>query len=87
MGTETYGVLITDIYKVKKGRGQSSQPRKIAMYLAQHLGGHRLTDIARAFGLSHYGGVSYAIYRLKTEMEEDKRLSRTINLIINGLDP
>jgi REP element-mobilizing transposase RayT len=85
--TDFYGLQKVDIYKVKKGRGQSNQPRKIAMYLAQHIGGHRLTEIAQAFGLSHYGGVSNAIYMLKAEMSEDKALSRTINTIINGLDP
>ena len=85
--SEYYGLQRGDIYKVKKGRGQSNQPRKIAMYIAQHIGGHRLTDIAHAFGLSHYGGVSYANYMLKAEMEEDRRLSRTVNIIINGLDP
>jgi chromosomal replication initiation ATPase DnaA len=85
--SEYYGLQRGDIYKVKEGRGQSNQPRKIAMYIAQHIGGHRLTDIAHAFGLSHYGGVSYANYMLKAEMKEDRRLSRTVNVIINGLDP
>ena len=82
-----YGLSESDIYRVRKGRGQSNQPRKIAMYLAQHIGGHRLTEIARVFGLRHYGGVSNAIYMLCKQLDDDTKLQRAINTIINRFDP
>jgi chromosomal replication initiation ATPase DnaA len=57
------------------------------MYLAQQIGGYRLTEIAEAFGLKHYGGVSNAIYMIKQEMEQDAKLNRSVNSIINRFDP
>ena len=57
------------------------------MYLAQQIGGHRLTEIAEAFGLKHYGGVSNAIYMIKQEIDVDSELNGVINSIINRFDP
>ncbi|MDK1025047.1 MAG: transposase [Gammaproteobacteria bacterium] len=81
------GLSHSEIYRPKKGRGVKNQPRKIAMYLAQHIGGYRLTEIAEAFGLKHYGGVSNAIHMIKQEMEADVKISRSVNDIINRFDP
>ncbi len=85
--SDYYGIADSDIYAMRKGRGKTNQPRKVAMYLAQHLGGYRLVEIARAFGLNHYGGVSNAIYMLNQQMGEDRRLRHDIKSIINRFDP
>jgi chromosomal replication initiation ATPase DnaA len=57
------------------------------MYLAQHKGDHRLTEIAEAFGLKHYGGVSNAIYDVRQAIINDRSLRKEINTIINRFDP
>ena len=57
------------------------------MYLCQNNGGYRLSDIAKAFSLSHYGSVSYAIFSLKDEMAGSQILLDKINVIINRFDP
>jgi hypothetical protein len=59
--SEFHRIPERDIYQTKKGRGAKNWPRKLAMYLAQNTGGCRLTEIAEAFGLKHYGGVSSAV--------------------------
>jgi len=82
-----YGVPSTDIYAVKKGRGTNNRPRKLAMYLGQLLSDYRLNELAKIFGLKHYGGVSSAISTIKREIESDKRLREDVNSIINRLDP
>jgi REP element-mobilizing transposase RayT len=76
-----------DIYQVKKGRGVKNQPRKLAMYLAQRIGGFRLNEIGEFFGLKGYGGVSSAIHMVKQALEQDAKLTEITNNIINRLDP
>jgi chromosomal replication initiation ATPase DnaA len=56
-----FDTKIEFLTKSAKGRGASNTPRKVAMYVAQQLRDHRLSDIAEYFGLQHYGGVSSAI--------------------------
>ena len=85
--SDYYGVLESEIYLVRKGRGARNQPRQLSMYLAQHVGAHRLTDIAKVFGLKHYGGVSNAIYTFKQALQKNVKLRRDVNTIINRLDP
>ncbi len=82
-----YGTPSTDIYTVKKGRSTNNRPRKLAMYLGQLLGDYRLNELAKIFGLKHYGGVSSAINTIKREIDDDKRLRQDVNSIINRLDP
>lgn len=76
-----------DICLVKKGRGVKNQPRKLAMYLAQRMGGFRLNEIGEFFGLKGYGGVSNAIYMVKQALEQDAELRQVKNSVINRLDP
>ena len=59
----------------------------MAMYLAQNTGGCRLTKIAEAFGLKHYGGVYSAIHGVRQEIEIDGSLRKKINTIIKRFDP
>ena len=76
-----------EIWMVKKGRGIKNQPRKLAMYLAQKIGGFRLNEISEFFGLKGYGGVSSAIYMVKQALEQDAELRKVKNSVINRLDP
>lgn len=85
--SEYYKIPTAALYLIQRGRGYKNRPRKTAMYLAQRVGGYRLGEIAEAFGLAHYGGVSNAIFMIKQEMDEDTKLSQEINTIINRLGP
>ena len=82
-----YNVDRETLIKAQKGRGKSNLPRKVAMHLAQRQGGYRLTEIARVFGLKHYGGVSSAVYRIEKALESDKSLNKMIKDIIKRFDP
>jgi REP element-mobilizing transposase RayT len=85
--SDYYRIPELEIYQTKKGRAAKNRPRKLAMYLAQHKGDHRLTEIAEAFGLKHYGGVSNAIYDVRQAIINDRSLRKEINTIINRFDP
>ena len=84
---QVFGVTVEEIVTSRKGRGLKNQPRRVAMYLAQEIGDYRLNDIAKRFGLAHYGGVSNAIYRVKQELIDDRKLMKTVKSIIKRLDP
>ena len=84
---EVFGVDESQLLISQRRQGGKNTARKAAMYLAQRVGGYRLTEIAQAFGLSHYGGVSHAIFSIKQQIDEDQRLAKNINTIINRLDP
>ncbi len=51
------------------------------MYICQEVGGYRLTEIAKYFGLARYATVSTTISRLKVLMEADKRTKEKVNQI------
>ena len=85
--SDVFDVPVDRLLALKKGRGQKNMPRKVAMYVAQKYGDYRLNEIAKAFGLSHYGGVSSAIHALSEELKTNDNLLREINIIINRLDP
>ena len=70
---------------VKKGRGRSNVPRKMAMYIVRKWGDYRLQEIAEAFGLQHYGGVSSTLYLFMTELQNDPQLMAGVDYIIKKL--
>lgn len=59
----------------------------MAMYLSQQLGALRLSDIARAFGLSSYASAGAVIRTLKQRLARERTLAKTVNLIILDLTP
>jgi putative transposase len=70
-----------------KGVGRKNMAKKVAMYIAQKHGDYLLKEIAKAFGLNHYGGVSHAIHCVKNLLETDSDVAVKIHNIINRLDP
>jgi len=64
----------TKIELLTKSAKARNTPRKVAMYVAQQVGDHRLSDIAEYFGLQHYGGVSSAISDITRRMRDEKQL-------------
>jgi putative transposase len=82
-----FDTKIEFLTKSAKGRGARNTPRKVAMYVAQQVGDHRLSDIAEYFGLQHYGGVSSAISDITRRMRDEKQLRNQLKDIIKRFDP
>ena len=69
-----FGEEANSLITMKKGRVKSNTPRKMAIYIARKYGDYRLQELADAFGLYHYGGVSYAVLAFE---KKTTRRSRT----------
>ena len=82
-----YSVNRADLIRSKRGRWMKNFPIKVAMYICQHRGQYRLTEIAGYFELSHYGGVASSIAAVKKELNSSKKLVREIKNIVNRFDP
>ncbi len=82
---EKFDATPGSILKATRGRGQENIPRWVAMYLCQEMGGYRLAEIAKFFGLARYATVSTTISRLKVRMKEDKRTKKLVNQTISSL--
>jgi len=64
-----YQQSVGQIKKLRKGRGSQSTPRKVAVFLCQHLGDHQLKPIKDYFDLGHVGSVSYITSRIRREIK------------------
>ena len=85
--SDTFSISKDSFLSSRKGKGVRNRPRKVAMYLCLHQAGFRLKDIAKAFNLAHYGGVSLAVGAFKKDIAEDLIFCKQVNSIINRLDP
>jgi len=74
------------ILKNERGRVTNNIPRWVSMYLSQNCGGHKLKEIASAFGLKRTGSIPTTIKKLRVLMEEDARLLRKIEKIKSQYD-
>ena len=59
--------------------------RKVAMYLCQQLGGHRLTDIMSKFGLSNVGSVSFITTQIRKRINEQPDFAKTIQRLTHNV--
>jgi hypothetical protein len=80
-----YGVSEQAITRRMMAPSPANFPRKVAMYLCQHVGDHSLHVIAKAFHVNHIGSVSRAIHDVKTFLNETpdkpfKRLYKFFNI-------
>jgi len=66
-------------------RGVLNEPRNVAIFLVRHLGGERLEEIGRQFGISKYSSVSSVIEKMKKEMSMDRKLRMRVKNIENRL--
>ncbi len=75
---KAYGVSEQAITRRMKAPSPANLPRKVAMYLCQHVGDHSLQVIAKAFHVNHIGSVSRAIHDVKTLLHDnpDQRFTR-----------
>ncbi|MFT6044122.1 MAG: putative transposase [Porticoccaceae bacterium] len=82
-----YKIDSAKVLELKRGRGLRNTPRKMAMHVAQHYGGYKLTEIACYFGMQHYGGVASAVSAVTHQMSIDSRLLKDVNSIVKKFDP
>ncbi len=76
-----YQVDARALTTVVKGPQKGMLARKVAMYLCQQLGGYRLMDIMRAFGLSNVGSVSFITAQIRKRITETSHFAKTIQRI------
>ena len=76
-----YKLDAKQLTQVVKGPKKGLLARKVAMYLCQQLGGHRLTDIMHTFGLSNVGSVSFITTQIRKRINEQPDFAKTIQQI------
>ena len=74
-----YRIDEKQLTEVIRGRQETRQPRKIAIFLSQQLGGHSLNEIKDYFGLGHIGSVSYVTSCIRAEIRTNKSSSKEID--------
>ena len=73
------------IYTSARGRGSANPPRWMALFLSREVGKHPLNEICHAFGRRHISGGAQAIKSLNMAVDDDKKLSKTKNILIQYL--
>jgi chromosomal replication initiation ATPase DnaA len=76
-----YQLDVSDLTQVVKGPKKGLKGRKVAMYLSQQLGGHKLEEITVLFGLSSVGSVSYTTSQLRKRLNDSASLEKEIQKI------
>lgn len=76
-----YKKTVKQITKLKKGRKSQTKSRKMAIFLCQYLGDHKLKAIGEYFGFGHPGSVSFVVSRVRAEMKLDTALSEEVRMV------
>jgi putative transposase len=80
---EYFGQTVKAIKQLKKGPSSQSKTRKIAIYLCQELGDHKLKDIGQYFGFSHSGSVSYITSNMRKQVSTENGLKMDVEKVVN----
>ncbi len=67
------------ILQSSRGRGKKNIARSTAIYCCRKMGGLPLNEIAKQFGLSHYGSVSGAVAKFDRQIKENSYLAGLIH--------
>jgi len=81
---EAYGVKLSDL-KAKNRTKAVAFPRQIAMYLARQLTHASLSEVGRAFGGKDHTTVLHAVDKIQVLLQEDPKLRKTIDGLIQGI--
>ena len=76
-----YKVESSVLTEVVKGPKKGLLARKVAMYMCQQLGGYRLAEIMRQFGLSNIGSVSFITTQIRKHIKENKEFATVIQRV------
>jgi chromosomal replication initiator protein len=79
-----FGVKTTDL-KAKSRTKAVAFPRQIAMYLTRQLTHASLAEVGRAFGGKDHTTVLHAVNKIQTLLQEDPKLRKTVDGIIQGI--
>src|SRR5499425_2799468 len=81
---EAYGIKLADL-KAKNRTKTVAFPRQIAMYLARQLTHASLSEVGRAFGGKDHTTVLHAVDKIQVLLQEDPKLRKTIDGLIQGI--
>jgi chromosomal replication initiator protein len=81
---DLFGVKPSDL-KAKTRTKTVAFPRQIAMYLARKLTHASLAEVGRAFGGKDHTTVLHAVDKITTLLEEDPKLRKTVDTLIQGI--
>jgi chromosomal replication initiator protein len=81
---EFFGIKLSDL-KAKTRTKAVSFPRQIAMYLARQLTHASLSEVGRAFGGKDHTTVLHAVDKVQTLLQEDPKLRKTIDGLIQSI--
>ena len=79
-----FGVKVADL-KAKNRTKAVAFPRQVAMYLARQLTHASLAEVGRAFGGKDHTTVLHAVDKIQTLLQEDPKLRKTVDGIIQGI--
>ena len=82
--SDFFGVKLSDL-KAKNRTKAVAFPRQIAMYLARQLTHASLSEVGRAFGGKDHTTVLHAVDKLQTLLQDDPKLRKTIDGLIQGI--
>jgi chromosomal replication initiator protein len=81
---EAYGIKLSDL-KAKNRTKAVAFPRQIAMYLARQLTHASLSEVGRAFGGKDHTTVLHAVDKIQVLLQEDPKLRKAIDGLIQGI--
>jgi chromosomal replication initiator protein len=81
---EFFGIRLTDL-KAKNRTKAVAFPRQIAMYLARQLTHASLAEVGRAFGGKDHTTVLHAVDKIQTLLQDDPKLRKTVDGLIQGI--
>ncbi|MBP1628298.1 MAG: dnaA [Holophagaceae bacterium] len=85
MTAETFNINFNDLVKKKTRMQNILIPRQVAMYLARELTTSSLAEIGRSFNDLHHSTVMNAIESVKTRMQKDPDLHKTVHSLLNSI--
>jgi len=81
---EAFNLKLVDL-KAKNRTKAVAFPRQVAMYLARDLTHASLAEIGKAFGGKDHTTVLHAVDKIKVLLQEDPKLRRTVDGLIQGI--
>ena len=82
--SDFFGVKLSD-FKAKNRTKAVAFPRQIAMYLARQLTHASLAEVGRAFGGKDHTTVLHAVDKIQTLLQDDPKLRKTVDGLIQGI--
>jgi chromosomal replication initiator protein len=82
--SDFFGVKLSDL-KAKNRTKAVAFPRQIAMYISRQLTHASLSEVGRAFGGKDHTTVLHAVDKIQTLLQEDPKLRKTVDGLIQGI--